>query len=259
MAVTTASPMQYTLSSVNDNPLITINGNLEVTGTISSNSINTSGDISSTGSVKSSGDISSLGSITTSGSINSGSIISSGTIDALSNITTEGTISSAGDIDSDGSINAGGNIVSYGNIITAQNVLSFGSVISTGRMTTHENLWIKKKNTLGESCSVVGLIGVDKTGQILSCRDDEQWHKPLANPATKTRETTQRGYRFPTAIVLCEPWEHVTGGGGGCDQPSGFIWIKHSKPLSNGWSVECDGGMKDEWGTASAYAICSSG
>ncbi|KAG0212708.1 hypothetical protein BGX28_005741 [Mortierella sp. GBA30] len=71
---------------------------------------------------------------------------------------------------------------------------------------------------------------------------------------TTIRETTNTGYRFPEASIQCADNERVTGGGGECQQPNGFIWVISSKPDGNGWYVGCDGGLKTEWGTAHVWA-----
>jgi hypothetical protein len=128
-----------------------------------------------------------------------------------------------------------------------------GILASTGRIITEEYVQINGVAIPGSECSPNGLIGRDGDGQILSCQTGV-WRKPRAS--TIIRESTNKEYRWPTASVSCAENEQVVGGGGSCAQPGGYIWLAQSKPQDNGWTVLCDGGMKNEMATANVWAIC---
>ncbi|KAK3833266.1 MAG: hypothetical protein J3R72DRAFT_453414, partial [Linnemannia gamsii] len=129
-----------------------------------------------------------------------------------------------------------------------------GTLTSTGRMATNEYLQISGVAESGTDCSPLGLVGQDGVGEILSCQSGK-WRKPRVS--TVIRERTNNDYRWPSASISCADNEQVVGGGGTCTQPGGVIWLTHSSPQGNGWFVKCDGGMANEWGTATVFAICA--
>ncbi|KAI8600666.1 hypothetical protein EDD21DRAFT_127561 [Dissophora ornata] len=125
-------------------------------------------------------------------------------------------------------------------VLVQGNLIVDGNLKATGRISTDEFVQINGIAVSGTGCSPNGVIARDDDGQILSCYSGV-WRKPGVN--TVIRESSNREYMWPTAFVACEPHERVVGGGGGCEQPSGYIWLMWSKPENNGWYVKCDGGM----------------
>ncbi|KAI7817664.1 hypothetical protein BC939DRAFT_480974 [Gamsiella multidivaricata] len=129
-----------------------------------------------------------------------------------------------------------------------------GNLIATGRIITYEYLQILGIANEAQDCFPKGLIGQDINGRILSCREGS-WQ--TFGISTITRYASHKAYRFPSAYVLCAPHERVVGGGGACSQPSGHSWLLASKPVDNGWGIQCDGGLRNEWGSAEVWAICA--
>ncbi|KAF9399178.1 hypothetical protein BGX21_006693 [Mortierella sp. AD011] len=128
-----------------------------------------------------------------------------------------------------------------------------GSIKVSGRIISEEYVQITGLATEGSECTASGLVGQDGGGKLLTCQMGI-WLYPKIK--TEVKEHSEIGYRFPNASVSCGPYQRVIGGGGSCHQTGGFIWVTASKPFQNGWRVECDGGQKDEWGTAKVWAIC---
>ncbi|KAF8946163.1 hypothetical protein BGZ46_005850 [Entomortierella lignicola] len=129
-----------------------------------------------------------------------------------------------------------------------------GNIKASGRITSDEYVQITGVAIEGSECSTSGLIGQDGGGRLLTCQMG-LWL--FQKTSTIVKEHSNIGFRFPSATVLCGPYQRVISGGGSCEQTGGFTWMVGSRPYGNGWKVECDGGQLNEWGTAHVWAICA--